>query len=436
MSPMISRRGLLGAAGALMGTALLPRSAWADTAPPKRLIIIFSPDGTIYPSWAPTGTETNFTLSPILQPFAPFKSRMTVLDGINVEAARHGDGDDHMRGMGCMLTGTELLPGSVQGGGGTPAGFAGGISIDQRIAASTGMTTTYKSLEFGAYVKSSDVWSRMSYAGSNQPLPPMEDPLKVYQRLYSGGGLSASDLARLLKRRKSVLDGVSGSLTTLEGRVGGADRARVQAHLDSVRQIEQQLVSQGSACVPPAQGVGLDLNDINNFPAVGRLQLDLMVSAMACDLTRVATMQFARASSDIPFPWLGISDGHHTLSHMGDTDPVSQDKLVKINTFYSSQIAYLLTKMDAVHESNGKTLLDNSLVVCINELSKGNVHAHSPVPVVLFGGARGALKMGRYVKYAQPQLCQNLWVSIANAMDVPLTTFGNPAYCSGALAGL
>jgi Protein of unknown function (DUF1552) len=390
----------------------------------------------VYPNWAPTGTETNFTLSPILQPLAAFKDRMIVVDGINVEAARHGDGDDHMKGMGCMLTGIELLAGTTMGGGGTPAGFASGISIDQHIANSIGTTTTYKSLEFGAYVKSSDVWSRMCYAGSNQPLPPMEDPVKTYQRLFSSSSLSPADLARLLKRRQSVLDQVQGTLKTLETNVGTDDRARVQAHLESVQQIEKQLLAQTAACIPPAQGSPLNLNDVNNYPAVGKVQLDLMVNALACDMTRVASMQFSHSVSQMSFPWLGISDAHHDLSHLGDSDTVAQDKLKQINAWYAGQIAYLLGKMDAVQESNGKTLLDNSLVVWVNELGKGNTHSHSPLPVVMFGGAQGAIKMGRYLKFAQPQLHQNLLVSIANAMGVQTTTFGNPAYCTGALASL
>jgi hypothetical protein len=433
----IGRRSLLGAAAALAGTALLPRTVWAGPSmPPKRLVFVFTGVGTQYPNWVPSGTENNWTLSPILQPFAPFKDRMIVLDGINNECAKHGDGDDHMKGMGSMLTGMELLPGTVQGGGGTPAGMGGGISVDQAIANVVGTTTTYKSLEFGAYVKSSDVWSRMIYAGANQPLPPMEDPLKTFNRLFSTSMQNPADAARLLRRRQSVLDQVQGTLKTLEGNVGADDRQRVQAHLQSVQQIEKQILSQTVACAPPVLGAPLDLNDINNYPAVGKMQMDMLVTSLSCDLTRIASMQFAKSSNSISFPWLGIADGHHDLSHMGDLDTVSQNKLVQINNWYASQIAYMLGKMDAIQEGNGMTLLDNSLVVWVNELAKGNVHSHMPTPIVMFGSARGTLKTNRYIKFAQPALHQNLLTSIANVMDVPLTTFGNPAYCTGTLSGL
>lgn len=428
----LTRRGLLGAAAGLVGSTFLPRAAWADNTPPKRLIIVFSANGTIYDQWRPTGTEKAWTLSTILQPLAPYKDRVNVYDGINVEVASDGPGDDHMKGMGCMLTGVQLLPGTTQGGAGTPAGFASGISIDQQIANAIGTTTTYKSLEFGAYVENADVWSRMIYAGSNQPLPPMEDPVATFKRLFSGSGLNPTQLARLLKRRQSALDHVQTTLTDLSGKVGADDRLRVQAHLDSVRQIEKQILSQTAACTPPAMGSPLDLSDINNYPAVAKLQMDMLVASLACDTTRVASMQFSHSVSDIPMPWLGISDGHHTLSHMGDSDTASQNKLVQINTWYAQQIAYLCSKLDAVTESNG-TLLDNSMVVWVNELAKGNVHSHNPLPVVIIGKGGGAMNTGRYVQYGTAQSHQNLLVSIANAMGVSITTFGDPTHCTGPL---
>ena len=191
----ISRRKLLGASAALAGSAFLPRSVWAATAPPKRLVVVFSANGTIFDSWLPTGTETSFTLSPILSALAPFQKKLLVLDGINVKSAGFGPGDDHMKGMGHMLTGIELLSGTTMGGAGTPAGFAGGISIDQRIAADIGMNTRFPSLEFGVMVQNSDVWARMIYSGANQPLPPMEDPVAAFARIFGGSNLNAAQAA-------------------------------------------------------------------------------------------------------------------------------------------------------------------------------------------------------------------------------------------------
>jgi Protein of unknown function (DUF1552) len=435
VSLSISRRGFLGALGALGASQLIPANVMADNTPPKRLIVVFSANGTIYDNWVPTGTETNFTLAPILSPLEAFKDRLVILDGIDVKSAQNGPGDDHMKGMGHMLTGIELLPGNTQGGAGQPAGLAGGISIDQRIANEIGASTRFKSLEFGAYVQSSDVWSRMIYADKNQPLPPMEDPVKAYARIFSGSQLDPAALALLLKRRQSVLDHASGTLDKLAASVGTDDRIRVQGHADSVRQIEKQLLAKTAACTPPNASGTIDLSKDENYEAVGKLMMDMIVATVACDQTRVASLQFSHSVSMMTFPSLGISDGHHDLSHVGDNDATAKAKLVAINTFYAKQFAYLLGKLDSVKESNG-SLLDNSLVLWVNELAKGNVHSHNPLPVVMAGKCGGAIKTGRYLKLPQSQPHNNLLVSVANAMGVPLTTFGNPAYCTGPLSAL
>lgn len=162
--------------------------------------------------------------------------------------------------------------------------------------------------------------------------------------------------------------------------------------------------------------------------------IDMQVASLACDQTRVTSMQFSRSTSTQSFPSLGFPDDHHGLSHVADSDATAKAKLIAINGFYAKQFAYLLTKLDSVKEANG-SLLDNSLVVWTNELAKGNTHSHSPTPVVLAGKCGGAIKTGRYVKLPSAQPHNNLLVSVG-AMGVPLTTFGNPAYCTGALSAL
>ena len=435
MSLSFSRRTFLGALGALGASQLVPSSVMADNTPPKRLIVVFSANGTIYDAWAPTGTETAFNLGQILSPLESFKDRLVILDGINVQSAGNGPGDDHMKGMGHMLTGIELLDGNTQGGAGTPAGLAGGISIDQAIANQIGTSTRFKSLEFGAYVQDSDVWSRMIYSGANQPLPPMEDPAKAYTRIFAGSQLDPAALALLLKRRQSVLDHATSTLDKMASTVGADDRLRIQGHADSVRQIEKQLLAKTAACTPPTINGTIDITKNENYEAVGKLMIDMMVATLACDQTRVASLQFSHSVSMMTFPSLGISDGHHDLSHVGDTDATAMNKLIAINNFYAGQLNYLLTKLDAVKEANG-SLLDNSLVLWVNELAKGNVHSHNPLPVVIAGKCGGAIKTGRYLKLPQAQPHNNLLVSVANAMGVSMSTFGNPAYCTGPLTAL
>ncbi len=432
MSARFDRRALLAGLSGLAASTLLPRGVRAATPPPKRLVIVFSANGTIYDSWKPSGSGSSFTLSPILKPLAPYQSKLLVLDGIDVKSAQSGPGDDHMKGMGHMLTGTALLSGSTQGGAGTPAGFAGGISIDQRIVADIGKATRFPSLEFGVMVQNSDVWSRMIYAGANQPLPPMEDPQKAFQRIFGGANVGAAQAALLLKRRQSVLDYATSSLGSLTPHLSSADAARVAQHQDSIRQIETQLAGAGASCTTPSVGSPIDLNNVANYPTIAKLQTDLLVASLACDQTRVASLQFSHSVSDIPMPWLNIGTGHHTLSHDADSDATAQSQLVQINTWYAQQFAYLLGQMDAVKESNG-TMLDNSVVVWINELAKGNIHSHSPLPVVLAGGAGGQLKTGRLLSFNDAPH-NNLLVTLANLMGTSITTFGDPTFCTGPLS--
>lgn len=435
MSSNINRRLFLGALGALGSTALLPRLAHAQAAPPKRLLVVFTPNGTVPDAWNPIGTETNFTFGPILDPLTPFKSKVVVIQNIEVRSAYNGPGDDHMKGMGHMLTGTELLPGDTVGGGGTPSGFAGGISIDQHIANAVGTNSRFKSLEFGVFVESSDVWSRMIYGGANNPLPPMENPMNAYTRIFANSNIDAAALQRLVKRRKSVLDHAKKTLAGLESRTGAADRLRIQNHSESVRSIEKQLLSQAGACVPPTVGP-IDLQNAANFKPTGRLMMDLIATSFGCDQTRVASLQFSRSVSNQSFPSLGFSDKHHDLSHDGDDNQVTRDKLIKINNYYAGEFAYLLGKLDGLLEADGTTVLDNTMVVWVNELAKGNAHSHSPVPIVIAGGCGKAYATGRNIELAQAQPHNNLMVSMGQAMGLNMTTFGNPAYCTGKLAAL
>src|ERR1041385_8213024 len=157
----------------------LPSLALAAPARPRqRLIIVFTPNGTIPPAFWPDEVGRDFTLKEILTPLAPYRERMLLLKGISNRV--RGDGDGHMRGMSCLLTAIELLPGNIQGGSDTPAGWAKGISIDQEIKnylqSNEATKTRFGSLEFGVGVTDrADPWTRMSYAGPNKPVAPISD---------------------------------------------------------------------------------------------------------------------------------------------------------------------------------------------------------------------------------------------------------------------
>lgn len=439
----LSRRALLrGLAGVAVGLPLLEvmsdRRA-AAAASPKRLVIFFSPNGTVPDQWV-SGGETNFTLGPILQPLAPHQKDIVVLTGMNNEAAYHGPGDDHQKGMGTMLTGIEMEPGDYKGGCDTcpPAGFAGGASVDQIIAQKIGKQTKLASMEFGVQVHDSDDWSRMSYSGPGTPMPPVDDPVTAYDRLFKDLNADPAGQKRLSEERHLVLSSIMGDAQKLRGRLGSSDRVKLDQHLSSLDSIEKRLdnvVTVGGNCKDPGAPQAMsDIYDPANFEAIGKLQMDMLVMALTCDITRVASIQWQRSVGDIVFDWLGVSEGHHSLSHHGLDEQQAKDDLVKINTWYAGQLAYLIEKMKSVPEGTG-TLLDNTVILWCNELAIGSLHSHDDMRFLLAGRCGGALQTGRHLSYSgDPH--NNLLLSLCKMMDVDLPTFGNPAYCTGPLAKL
>lgn len=440
-----SRRAFLGGAVAA-GTLGLPllRSLTSTTRAqdatfPKRLVVFFSANGTVHESWAPEGSETGFTLSRILEPLEAFRSKLLILDGVDMESSNHGPGDGHQRGMGHMLTGTELLEGTdFEGGNGELVGWGGGISVDQHVADAIGGDTRFRSLELGVNPGGANVWTRMSYRDANQPVPPEGDPRAAFDRVFADLSTTDRDAAeRRRAQRRSVLDFVRGDLSRLSARLPREDVPKLDAHLTSIRELETRLdapLGVGAACTLPMRPGALDVRSNDAYPEVGRAQMDLLVMALACDLTRVGSLQWSKSVSNTTFSWLGISEGHHDLSHEGDSNGGALEKITQINRWYAEQLAYLLGKMQDIPEGDG-TLLDHTLVLWCNELGRGNSHTRRGIPWVLAGGAGGYFRTGRYLTYDRwPH--NDLLVSVCNAMGVETDTFGNPAYCRGPLPGL
>jgi hypothetical protein len=439
----LSRRALLrGLAGVAVGLPLLEimsdKRAAAGAAP-KRLVIFFSPNGTVPDAWV-TGGETGFTLGPILQPLAPYQNDIVVLTGMNNEAAYHGPGDDHQRGMGTMLTGIEMQDGQYKGGCDTcpPAGFAGGPSVDQVIAQKVGQQTKLASMEFGVQVHDSDDWSRMSYSGPGTPMPPVDDPAAAYDRLFKDLNADPAGQKRLSDERHMVLSSIMADAQKLSGRLGAADKMKLEQHLDSIDTINKHLdnvVTVGGACMDPGAPTKIsDIYDPSVFEAIGKVQMDMLTMALTCDVTRVASIQWQRSVGDLVFDWLGVTEGHHSLSHHGLDEQTAKDDLIKINNWYASQLAYLIGKMKSIPEGTG-TLLDNTVIVWVNELAIGNLHSHDDMRFLLAGSCGGSFKTGRHLSYnGDPH--NNLLLSLCKMMGVDLPTFGNPAYCTGPLANL
>ena len=399
----------------------------------RRLVVMFSPNGVVPPTFWPDEEGELKTFKPSLQPLEPFRRQTLTLHGVCDKI--RGDGDNHMRGIGCLLTGVELLPGNIQGGSHTPAGWANGLSIDQEIRnhlqKDPATRTRFGSLEFGVLVPNrADTWTRMVYAGPNKPLPPISNPYQMFHRLYG----RVKDRESL----RSVMDDLQDELRTVSQRLSSADRQLLQEHATFVREMEQELRGSGATAKEHAapqleQGVKED-ND--QMPRISKLQIELLVNALRGDFARVATLQFTNSVGEARMRWLDIPQSHHELSHTPDSDKLSQDKLMRINRWYCQQMACLAKRLAEIPEPGGNgSLLDNTLIVWTNELGQGNSHTLDNIPLVMVGGGLD-FRMGRSLRYRNVPH-NRLLLALARAMGHELKTFGNPDYCGdGPLTGL
>lgn len=432
------RRLLKGAAGlTLMLPWLRALDARAADVWPRRLLVFFHPNGVLPQAWFPTPgqDESSFTLSPSLSVLEPFRRQLLILEGLDLKCASAGPGEPHQQGMGAVLTGRPLLEGSMMGSDGTLAGWASGISLDQRIAQEVGIGTALGSLLLGVRSGGGDVLHHLSYAGANQPVPVIDDPRLAFDQLFSTFSFTPDPAQEQLRqRRASVLDAVRAQIGAAQKRLSAAERGQLEEHLAMVRDLERRLTASvsGDSCSKPAQPPSLDADSAEAMPQIARLQIDLMVTALACDLTRVGCLQFSQAENGIAFPWLDSPMNGHDLSHLGNSDP-TREQLGWRDRWYAEQFAYLLERLRSVPEGGG-TLLDHTLVFWVNEVAVGNTHSSANMPFVLAGGGAG-FRMGRHVRFPS-RSHSDLLLSILHGMGVRDTTFGDPRFVSGELPGL
>jgi hypothetical protein len=392
----------------------------------QRMVIMFSPNGVAKPNFWPTeGGEEDFVLPESLKPLEPFRNQCTLLQGLSDKI--RGDGDSHMRGIGCLLTGIELFPGNVQGGGETPAGWASGISIDQEITnflqADPATHTRFGSLEFGVMVPDvADTWTRLSYAGPNRPLTPINDPYRMFKKLYG----RVEDQESL----KSVLDDLAHELRALRNAVPAEDRQILEEHTEFVRDMERNLEADARRkqdyAVPRLEP---DIDNTNdNMPEITKMQIELLVNSFAADFARTATLQFTKSVGGAQMRWLGIEEDHHGISHKPDEDQTAQEQITCINKWYCEQLAYLAKRLAETPEPGGQgSLLDSTLLIWTNELGKGNSHSLDDIPFVLVGGGLD-FSMGRHKKYNNIPHNRFL-LSLAHGFGHRIERFGNPDYC-------
>jgi hypothetical protein len=486
---------LLALAGASSLAPILarPRSARAaDATVPKRLVFFFSQhgtihqyaaDGTLAPFWSPTAAfapdplkiqtpwvSTDFKLGELHQALVPYQKQLVLLDGLDMVSALHDPiaaGDAHTAGMTHALTGANRL---------SPV-LAGGISIDQLIAKGINTpspVTALPSLEILVNVTQGNGKGNI-YAGSGQPIPVLASMKDIYQRMLPNGPQNGGDaaaqakLALQLAQQQSVLTHAANGFSNLAGKLGKLDAARLNAHAAAVRDLESRLsIGAQASCTEPdakildgASSVNWDETDealkAAAYAANANIAMQLAQVALACDLTRVLSFSIDAAPdnligynhSDVP----SASDIHDLIhktngsSPVLGNDPKAMTVLKNYHTYNAGLFAKFLGLLQAIPEADGTSLLDNTLVVWCGADIGGGDHSLDHLPLVLAGGLAGSVKTGRYVLfprtksdkawpvYSQGLPHNNFFVSLANLMGLPTTSFGNPAVCTGALTG-
>jgi hypothetical protein len=410
----------------------------ARKASPRRMAFIYIPNGIHMADWTPSAVGSGFTLPRTLEPLASVKDQLVVLSGLTLDKARpNGDGPgDHARAMSSFLTGRQAK--KTHG-----ADIRIGISVDQQAAQKIGTQTRFPSLELGIErgLNSGNCDSgyscaysaNISWRAESTPMAKEINPRLVFERLFAGQIKGEADAVRARRERYklSVLDFVIEDASQLKNRLGATDQRKLDEYLSAVRELELRLAKTGPSAGDGAARAVRPAGIPPDYQEHIRLMCDMLVLAFQADLTRIATLIFANDGSNRSYRPIGVSDGHHDLSHHGNNAD-KQAKLGQINRFHITQLAYLLEKLKAVQEGE-RTLLDQAMVVYGSGISDGNAHNHDELPVLLAGKGGGVLQSGRHLRFAKETPLTNLYVSMLDWMGAPVSAFGDS---TGPLAGL
>ena len=428
-----SRRLFLGGGAVAIGLPFLesvmpPAALAASSTSAKRLLYFWIPNGVWMDSFRPDLVGPNYKMPPVLAALEPLRADFSIVTGLNNKPAAPDQAGDHASGTCGFITCTHALKSDSM--------VRLGTSADQIAAkglVKNGIKTRLPSMQLGidgggtaggcdsGY---SCAYSRnVSWADATTPLPKITDPLQAFNQIFMGYDESAS-AAEIAKRQaydKSVLDSVTAGIGSLNAKLGKTDQIKLDQYLSGVRSLELQLTESGSGAScskgapPPAKVV--------DYPSHVKSMLDLMVLAFQCDATRVMTFMLGNAGSNQTYPFLmaegkPIIRAHHEISHHGG-NATAIAQLIAINTWTFEQISYLLTKMKAVAEGNGQDMLTNSSVFVSSDVSDGNMHNHSDMPVLLAGHGGGALHPGQHIRYGSA-ISAPSWKSKPAASDVPV----------------
>lgn len=399
-------------------------------APPVRAAFLFVPNGISMPHWTPKAVGAGFDIPYLLEPLSDLRKDFSVFTGLAQNGARPlGDGPgDHARSAAAWLTGVH--PKKTSG-----TDIHNGISADQLAAATLGHSTRFASLELGCERSgmagdcdsgySCAYSSGISWAGDSSPVAKETNPRLVFERLFGGEDFAESAEAKAKRQlyKHSILDMVFEDASALKSKLGYHDRLKLEEYLTAVREIETRLAKFEKAA-KLASHAGLKApHDPADFGDHIRLMGDMMVLAFQTDSTRVCTFMFANEGSNRSYAQVGVSEGHHDVSHHGtDADKLNKKKL--IDRFHTEQLAYILHKMKSVREGSA-TLLDNTVLVYGGGISDGDRHNHDDLPILVAGKGGGRLKQGKHEKFVKETPMSNLLLSVLDTVGVRAEKLGD-----------
>jgi hypothetical protein len=447
---MINRRSFLHRAIATGAVAQLPflgRPREAKAAPTFNAIFYYVPDGIVPSLWFPTGGETDFTLPPMADALTPIRDNVAFLRGISMYAGE----PTHPGGTKKVLTAT------------------GPQSMDVVLGAKLKGSSPFDSLQLGVGSNFENGSGSVSFIGPAQELKPDDNPLNVFSRVFAGGamgtpgmpGMTGPDLAA--RQKKSILDAIQGDLTSLQGKLGNSEKARLDLHLQALRDVEMRATAAAptmtggpgaSACntggfnkggfVVPAMDNSYPktYEKEANFVTMGDLQLDLIKLALGCNMTRVITLMWSHAVSPTKVPGLGTTIGNHDASHYGvNAQGENARQFTQYRKFFMGKLVSLVNALKATPSPDGN-VFDTTVIYVCSDIGDGDLHEHRDVPFLVLGGSKTGLRGGRFLNFTgkgmggQNESHAKILVSIANAVGVPMQTFNYTGMGPGGLPGL
>ena len=424
LTKSLPRRTVLRGLGATLALpfldAMVP-AARATARPPHRFQSFYVPNGMAMEYWTPPDVGTNFTMTPVLEPLAPFRDQMIVVSGLKANWNYI-----HAGASGSFLTGTTR-------GGRNETEIIADVSVDQLLARHFAKQTQVASLEVamdrpnnaGACTGNlSCVYTHtISWRSPTQPLPMEWNPRAVFETLFGDSGSTDRNVREARRRQhQSLLDAVTDKLLTLKRELGPQDQIKLDAFTESVRDVERRIEmaeAQNELELP-------DFRQPQGAPAVFEdhldLMLDLQVLAFQSDLTRVVSFMIGKEQSARPYPQIGVPEAHHPLSHHNDV-PELIAHMSKINRYHAELFSRYAAKLKATPDGDGN-LLDHMTIMYGSGISNSTRHAGNNLPILLLGGGSGRLPSGRHVSYENEPSLANLLVTLMDKMDLPVDRVG------------